>query len=79
MQHEALLGLALERLQPLLIVRRPQRRGHQRLRFAAREDRRAVRPWQHAHFNPDVANLIERARIGTPVLLDHLLPENPLA
>src|SRR4029077_3928817 len=78
-QHEELLGLALERPQPLLVIGRAQCGCDQCLRFAAREDCRPMRAWQHSHLNPDVANLIKRARIRTPPLLGHLLAENPLA
>ncbi len=78
-QHEALLGFAFEGLQPLHVVAGAQRGGDQRLGFAASEDRRAVSPGQHADFNPDIANLIELAAIGTALLFDHLLAEDLLA
>ena len=77
-QHEAFFGLAFERFQSLHVIRRAQSRRHQGLCFSAREDRRPVRARQHAHFNPDVPDLIECPRVRTALLVDHLLPENPL-
>ena len=79
MQHEALLGLAFEDFQPLHVVGGAERGGDQRLRFAAGEDRRAVRARQNADFDPDSANLVEGAAIGTALFLDHLLTEDALA
>jgi hypothetical protein len=38
----------VDRLDPLLVLLRAQRRDTQRLRLAAREQRRAVRARQHA-------------------------------
>ncbi len=78
-QHEALLGFALEGLQPLHVFAGAQGRGDQRLGFAAGEDRRSVRARQHADLNPDVADLVELAAIRTPLLFDHLLAEDLLA
>ena len=55
-QHEALGGFAgLQQLDALLVVLGAQRDRHQRLRFAAREQRRAVRARQHAGFDGDLA------------------------
>ena len=54
-EHEALRVLALQRVDDLLVARRAQRRDHQRLRFAAGEQRRAVRSRQHAGANGDGA------------------------
>ena len=42
-QHEPAVGLALDRFDLLLVVRRAERHGDERLRFAAREHGRAVR------------------------------------
>ena len=39
----------------------------------------AVGARQDAGFDPDIANLIEGAPIGTALLVDHLLAENALA
>src|SRR5271166_696639 len=74
-QHEALLGLALESLQPLHIFAGAQRGRHQCLRFTAGENRRAMRARQDPHFDPNIAYLVELAAVGTPVLLDDLLAE----
>ncbi len=68
MQHEALLGFAFEDFEALHVVAGAQGRRHQSLGFAASEDRGSVRARQHADFDPDVANLIERAAIGTAFL-----------
>ena len=79
MQHEALLGFAFERFQPLLVFAGAQRRGNQRLGLAAGEYRRPVSARQHADFDPDIANLVELAAIRTALLFDHLLAEDLLA
>ena len=78
MQHEALLGLAFKPFQPLHVVARAQRRRDQSLRLAAGKDRAAVSSRQNSSFNPDLAHFIERPRIRTPLLVDHLLAENAL-
>ena len=78
-QHEVFLLLAFIALQPLRVVHGAQRRRHQRLRFAARKQRRSVRPGQHAGLDRDGTNLVERAAIGPDALLRHLLAEHPLA
>ena len=78
-QHEALLGFAFEGLQPLHVFAGAERGGDQRLRLAAREDRGAVRARQHADLDPDIADLIELAAVGTAPLFDHLLAEDLLA
>ena len=75
-QHEALPGFAFEGLQALHVFAGAQRGGDQRLGFAASEDGGAVSARQHADFNPDIANLVELAAIGTALLLDHLIAEN---
>ena len=50
-QHEALGGLAgIQHLDALLVFLGAERDGDQGLRFAAREQRRAVRAGQHADF-----------------------------
>ena len=61
MQNESLFGLAFETLQPLHVIGSSQCRCHQRLGFAAGEDRAAMRARQHSGFDPDVANFIECA------------------
>ena len=79
MQHEAFFGFAFEAFQPLHVVAGAERCRDQSLRLAAGKDRAAVSAWQHSSFNPDVAHFIKRARIRTPLLVDDLLAENPLA
>ena len=79
-QHEPLEHVLLEQqIEPLLVFFRSQRRGRQRLRLAAGEKSRAVRAGQHAHFAGDLANLIERAAIGTPAANQHVVAEDALA
>src|SRR5438270_10970759 len=79
MQHEALLGLAFETLNALLVVGRARPGGHQRLGLAASEYRGAVGARQYANFNIDVADLIEGARIRPLALVRYLLAEDALA
>ena len=78
-QHEAFFGFAFEGFQALHVVAGAERRRDQGLGFAASEDCAAVGAGQHSGFDPDLADLVERAAIGTPLLLDHLLAENALA
>ncbi len=76
-QHEALRRFrSVQQLNPLLVVLRAERRRHQRLRLAAREQRRTVRARQHAHFALDLADLVELAAIRTPLRLQHLIAED---
>src|SRR5690242_1910555 len=79
MQHEALLGLAFEDFKTLHVVAGAQSGRNQSLSFAAGEDCRTVRTRQHANFDPNVANLIKRAAIGTALLVNHSLAEQTLA
>ena len=79
-QHEALGDFArLQQLDALLVVLGAQRDRHQRLRFAAREQGRTVGARQNAGFDGDLADLVERAAVGTPVVLEHLVAEDALA
>ena len=64
-QHEALLGFAFEGFQPLHVFAGAQRGGDQRLGLAAGKDGGTVSARQHANFDPDIANLVELAAIGT--------------
>ena len=68
-----------KQIEPLHVFLRAERRGGQRLRLAAREKRRAVHARQHSHFAGDLADLVERARIGTPAPNQHVVAENALA
>ena len=72
-EHEALPGLAVDHLDLLLVVRRAERDGDERLRFAAGEDRRTVRARQHARFDRDGADLVELAAIETAPALERLV------
>ncbi len=75
-QHEALEGFVLEeQVEPLLVFLGAQRGGRQGLRLAAREERRAVRAWQHAHFAGDVADFVEGAGVRAPVALQDVFAE----
>ena len=62
-QHEPAVRLALDGFDLLLVVRRAERHGDERLRFAAREHRRAVHAGQHADFGPDRPDLVELAAV----------------
>ena len=77
-QHEALLGFALETFEALHVVAGAKRGGDQRLRFAAGEDGAPVGPGQHADFDPDFANLIEGPSIGAVLLVNDLIAEDAL-
>ena len=79
-QHEALEGFFLEeQIEALHVFLGAERGGGERLRFAAREERRTVNARQHAHFAGDLANLIEGAGIGTAAADQHVVAENALA
>ena len=65
MEHEAFLGFAFETFEALHIVAGTQRCSDQRLGFAAGEDGAAVGARQDSGFDPDFANFIEGARVGT--------------
>ena len=78
-QHEALEGFArLQQLDALLVVLGAERDRNQRLRFAAREQGRTVGARQNARFDPDLADFVECAAIGTAVVLQHLIAEDAL-
>ena len=62
MQHEVLAVLAGQRVNLLRIAVGAQRGSHQRLGFAAGEQRRAVHAWQHAVADFDLAH---GARVAT--------------
>ena len=62
-QHEPAVDLALDRFDLLLVVRRAERDGDERLRLAAREDGRAVHAGQHADLRPDRPDLVELAAV----------------
>ena len=78
-QHEAFFGFAFEDFEALHVVAGAQRGGDQGLGFAAGEDGGAVGAGQDADFDPDVADLIEGAAVGTPFVVDDLFAEDALA
>ncbi len=57
MQHEAFAELAFQRVDQLRVALGAQRGDHDRLRFAAGEQRRAVGARQHAGADADRAHL----------------------
>jgi hypothetical protein len=69
-QHELLVVLADERVDLLLIRRRAQRGDDERLRLAAREQRRAVGARQHADFTGDLADVGGAAAVDTVAVVD---------
>ena len=79
MQHEAFLGFAFEDFEALHVVAGAQGGGDQGLGFAAGEDGRSVGAREDADFDPDVANLVEGAAVGTALLVDNLFAENAFA
>ena len=78
MQEEAFFGFAFEAFEALHVVAGAEGGGDQGLGFAAGEDGAAVGARQDSGFDPDFADLVERAAIGTPLLLDHRVAENSL-
>ncbi len=72
-EHEALLAGAFERVDELLVLARAQRRDHQRLRLAAREQRRAVRARQHVHLRQDGAHGLQIAPVDALARLDDVV------
>ena len=77
-QHEPAIDLALDGFDLLLVVRRAERHGDERLRFAAREHGRAVHAGQHADFRPDRPDLVELAAVETHALLEHFVAQHLL-
>ena len=78
-QHEVTLLLAFVALHALRVVGGAERRGDQRLGFAAGEERRTVHAGQHAGLDRDLANLVEGAVVGTDAVVEYLLAEDLLA
>ena len=68
-QHEALVELAADVLDLLLVVGGAERAGDERLRLAAREHDRAVHAGQHAGLGPDRTDLVELAAVEPMPLL----------
>jgi len=78
-QHEALLGFALECLKPLHVVAGTERGRNQRLGLATGKDCRAMSAGQHTNFNPDIPDLIECTAVWAALLIDYGLAENAFA
>ena len=72
-QHEAAVGLALDRLDLLRVVFGAERGADERLRLAAREHGRAVDAGQHAGLDPDRADLVEAAAVEALAALEDLV------
>ena len=79
MEHEAFLGFAFEAFEALHVVAGAERGGDQGLGFAAGEDGAAVGAGQDAGFDPDFADFVEGAGIGTAFLLENFFAEDALA
>src|SRR5262249_26565016 len=75
-EHETLPLFALEALDLLRIVGGPERARDERLRLAAREDGRAVRPRQHAGLDLDRAHLVELAAVEAHAVRQHFLAQD---
>ena len=63
MQHERLFALAGQGVDDLRIAARAERRRDERLRLAAREQRRAVGAGQHAGLHGDLAHRVHVAAV----------------
>src|SRR5947207_3968096 len=77
-QHELLVGLANERIDLLLVGGGTERRDHERLRLAAREEGRAVRAWQDLDLAGDGAHVGEPAAVEAALLLHDRLADDVL-
>ena len=74
-QQEALLALALQRLDDLDVLGGAEGAGHQRLGLAAGEERGAVGAGQEADLAGDLADLVEGAAVEALALVEHRLAE----
>ncbi len=77
MQHEGARDLArlLDGVETLRVLRGAECRGDERLRLAAREQRRAMRTRQHAIVDADRTHFVGLAAVDTPLGVEHLRPE----
>src|SRR3954470_14708813 len=78
MEHEALVVLPGDVLDFLLVVRRAQRAGDQRLRFSTREDNGTVDARQDARLGPDRPNLVKLAAVEAHALVEHFVAQHLL-
>ena len=76
-QHERArrLARAVDRVEALRVVRGAERDGDERLRLAAREQRRAVRTRKEARVDRDRTDLVRRAPVDALLGAEHLRPE----
>jgi hypothetical protein len=79
-QHERLRDFlaGVDRVDALLVARRAERHHRERLRLPAREERRAVRPGQHAHLARDGADVVRSAPVRPLAALEDLPPHRLL-
>ena len=75
-QHVVLADVALERVDHLLVLAGAERRHAQRLRLAAREQRRAVDPRQHAHHGLDRPHGRQVAAVDAPAGIEDLVADD---
>ena len=75
-QHEALVGLTLDRFDLLRVVFGAERRAHERLRLTAGEDRGAVHARQHARLDPDRADFVELPAVEPLAAVEDLVAED---
>src|SRR5689334_16923525 len=72
-KHERLAAFAFERVDDLRIARGTERRHHERLGLATREERRAMRPRQHAHLHGDRTHGLMIAAVDARLAIQHTL------
>src|SRR5207245_1984394 len=77
-QHEALLRLALEPIEALDILGRPERACHESLSLAAREQSGAVRAGEDSDLTGDAADLVRLSPIEAAALDEQLPPGDRL-
>ena len=76
-EHELLAVLVHEPVDPLLVAAGAQDGGDQRLRLAALEEGRAVRPRQEADLALDRPQVLRAAAVG-PLAVEDQLADDPL-
>ena len=77
-EHEALVRLAVHRLDLLRVVLGAERRADERLRLAAREHRRAVGAGEDADLDGDRADLVEAPAVEPLAALEDLVAHDLL-
>src|SRR6266481_3566012 len=76
MQHERLAALAIEAVDDLRIARGAERGDHERLRFAAREQSRAVGARQNTDFDGDRADRLRVAAVDARLAVEDALADD---